>query len=104
MPASPAAASEAAIAEPTPPLPTTSARAPAIGRPLRSTPRAKPAPSNMSPSSVPSARRRIALQEPATLTVVVTSSSKPTVVTLCGMVTRAPRMLVSRNRSGRKVG
>ena len=56
-----------------------------------------PVPSNMSPSSVPSGRFRIALHEPATFTVVVTSSSSSTVVTLCGIVTSAPRMLVILN-------
>ena len=33
-----------------------------------------------------------ALQEPATFTAVELSSSRPTVVTLCGIVTSAPRM------------
>jgi hypothetical protein len=49
-----------------------------------------------------SALRRIALQDPATLTAVVHSSSSPTVVTLCGIVTRAPRMLVRRKIDFRK--
>src|SRR5438552_4071579 len=42
-------------------------------------------------------RRRIALHAPAICTVDVTSSSNATVVTLCGIVTSAPRMLVSWN-------
>jgi len=33
-----------------------------------------------------------------------TSSSKPTVATLCGMVIRAPRILVSVNRERKKAG
>jgi hypothetical protein len=64
---------------------------------LRFSPRVKPAPSNMSPNNVPSSRRKIALHDPATFTVVETSSSISTVVTLCGMVMSAPRMLVRRN-------
>ena len=85
------------MAEPTPPQPTTKARAPAIRFPLRSTPRTNPAPSNMSPSSEPSGRRRIALQAPAIFAVVVISSTRCVVVTLCGMVTRAPCTLVVLN-------
>ncbi len=42
------------MAEPTPPLPTTGALAPATARPLRFLLRTKPAPSNMSPRSEPS--------------------------------------------------
>jgi len=37
----------------------------------------------------------IAVHEPATFTAVDASSSNPTVVTLCGMVTSAPRMFES---------
>jgi len=62
---------------------------------LRFTPRANPAPSNMSPTILPSSRTRTALHEPATFTAVDASSSNPTVVTLCGMVTSAPRMFES---------
>ena len=85
------------MAEPTPPEPTTSARDPAIRLPLRATPRTKPAPSNMSPSSDPSGRFRMALQAPAICPVVVTSSTSCAVVTLCGIVTSAPCTLVVRN-------
>ena len=89
-------ASDAAMAEPTPPVPDTSTRVPLSARPLRSTPRTKPAPSNWSPSSVPSGRFRIALQAPAMRAVGVTSSTRLIVVTLCGIVTSAPRRLVRR--------
>ena len=67
-------------------------------------PRTKPVPSNMSASSVPSGRSSNALLEPAISTVGVTSSASPAVVTLCGMVTSAPRMLVSRNSGRRNAG
>jgi hypothetical protein len=83
------------MAEPTPPVPDTSTRVPLKSRPLRSTPRTKPAPSNWSPSSVPSGRFRMALQAPATRAVGVTSSTSAMVVTLCGMVTSAPRRLLN---------
>jgi hypothetical protein len=92
------------MAEPTPPAPTTSARRPCSTTPLRATPRTKPAPSNWSPTSRPSARRLTALQAPAIRTVGVTSSSRPTVTTLCGMVMSAPRMLVSVKTLRRKAG
>ena len=92
------------MADPTPPLPTTRARWPASGKPLRSTPRTKPAPSNWSPSSVPSSRSSTALAAPAICAVGVISSTSRVVVTLCGIVTRAPRMLVSRNRYLRNSG
>ena len=44
---------------------------------------------------VTAAVRRTALQAPATRTAAVTSSMRATVVTLCGMVMRAPRILVN---------
>ena len=97
MDAGASAASDAAIAEPTPPAPTTRHDAPATRNPLRFNPRVKPAPSNMSPSNVAFSRRKTALHDPATFTVVETSSSNATVVTLCGIVISAPRILVSRN-------
>ncbi len=93
--AGPSAASDAEIAEPTPPVPTTRHDDPAISNPLRITPRTKPAPSNMSPASVPSGFISSALQAPAILTAVLGSSSNATVVTLCGMVISAPWMLVN---------
>ena len=52
----------------------------------------------MSPSSVPSGRLRIALHDPAILTAVLVSSSSATVVTLCGIVTSAPRTFVKRKK------
>ncbi len=58
----------------------------------------------MSPSREPSGRFSTALQAPAILAVVVTSSTRDIVVTLCGMVTSAPCTLVvwnkGRSRSG----
>jgi hypothetical protein len=45
-------------------------------------------PSNISPWSEPSRRRRIALHEPAISTAMLTVSMRPTVVTLCGIVTK----------------
>ena len=93
--AGPSAASDAAIAEPTPPVPTTRQEAPAITKPLRFSPRVNPSPSNMSPASVPSGRSRSALQDPAILTVVLRSSSSSTTATLCGIVTSAPWKFVS---------
>ncbi|MCY1548660.1 hypothetical protein D9M68_847840 [compost metagenome] len=89
--AAPAAAIDAAMADPTPPVPDTSTRVPLNRRPLRSTPRTKPAPSNWSPSRLPSGRLSTALQAPATRAVGVTSSTSDIVVTLCGIVTNAPR-------------
>ena len=77
---------------------------PLMRRPFRATPRTKPSPSNMSPTSVPSGRRRIALHAPAIRAVVETSSTSPTVVTLCGMVTSAPRILVSFNSRLQNLG
>jgi len=58
----------------------------------------------MSPSSVPSGRRTIALHDPATRTVGVTSSSSATVATLCGIVTSAPRMFESLNSTLKNCG
>jgi len=104
MEPTPAAASDAAIAEPTPPVPTTRQRAPATANPLRTRPRTKPVPSNMSPSSVPSGRSSTALHEPAISTVGVTASTRPTVVTLCGIVTSAPRTLVRRKSARKNAG
>jgi hypothetical protein len=52
----------------------------------------------MSPTSRPFASRFTALQDPATRTVGVTSSSRSTTLTLCGMVISAPRMFSSVNR------
>ena len=98
----PAAASDAAIAEPTPPAPTTSTRKPATALPLRSTPRTKPAPSNMSASSDPSGRFSTALAEPAICAVGVTSSTISSTAILCGMVISAPCIVVIRNSSGNK--
>ena len=93
--ATPTAASDAAIAQPTPPQPTTNTRAPTSFTDLRSTPRTKPAPSNMSPKSDPSERSKIALQAPAICAVGESSSTNLQLVTLCGMVISAPRMLVN---------
>jgi hypothetical protein len=59
-------------------------------------------PSNISPWSEPSRRRRIALHEPAISTAMLTVSMRPTVVTLCGIVTKAPRIFPSRNNGRRK--
>ena len=64
-------------------------------RPRRVTPRTKPAPSNWSPSQLPSARFSKALQAPAMRAVDVTSSASASVVILCGIVTSAPRRFVS---------
>src|SRR5437016_4559502 len=80
----------AAIAEPTPPAPTTRQSAPAKSKPWRLAARVNPMPSNRSPQSEPSGRRRIALHEPAISTATLTRSSRPTVATLCGIVTSAP--------------
>ncbi|MCY1373361.1 hypothetical protein D9M69_606320 [compost metagenome] len=102
--ATPMAASDAAMAQPTPPLPTTSTRAPCSFSPLRCTPRTKPEPSNMSPIRRPSGSRFTALQAPATFTVGVTTSTRSTVTTLWGMVMSAPRMLVSLNAARRNAG
>jgi len=44
------------------------------------------------------------LQAPAICAVGETSSSRPTVVTLCGIVISAPRMLLSLNTRRRKAG
>jgi hypothetical protein len=76
-------------------VPTTSTFAPVTVRPLRCTPRTKPSPSNMSPSSVPSGRSSTALHAPATRTVGVTSSSSATTLTLCGIVISAPWTLLN---------
>ena len=84
------------MAEPTPPAPDTITRAPRNVRPLRNSPRTKPDPSNWSPSQVPSGRSSSALQAPAMRAVGVISSASDKVVTLCGMVTRAPLRLVTR--------
>ena len=65
-------------------------------RPLRNSPRTKPDPSNWSPNQVPSGRSSSALQAPAMRAVGVISSASDKVVTLCGMVTRAPLRLVTR--------
>ena len=97
----PSATSDAAIGDPTPPLPTTSALLPVTSKPLRFTPRAKPAPSNWSPSSDPSSRTSTALEAPATCAMGVSSSTSSVVTTLCGMVTSAPRMLDILNSSGK---
>ncbi len=100
----PAAASEAAMAEPTPPLPTTSADAPCSFRPLRCRPRTKPSPSNMSPTRRPSGSRRTALQAPATRAVGDTASSRPITLTLSGMVMSAPRTLSAANSARSSAG
>ena len=80
------------MAQPTPPAPTTSARAPAILRPFRSTPRTNPAPSNISASKDPSGRFSTAFADPAIEAVGVTSSTSSITVTLCGIVMSAPCM------------
>ena len=49
----------------------------------------------MSPCNWPLGPRRTALQAPAMAAVGSTSSSRPMVLTLCGMVIRAPRRLAS---------
>ena len=95
MRATPSAASDAAMADPTPPVPEMRHDLPRTSSPLRFKPRANPAPSNISPTILPSSRTSTALHEPATLTAVDVSSSKPAVTTLCGMVTSAPRMFES---------
>jgi hypothetical protein len=46
----------------------------------------------------------MALHDPAICTVGVASSSNATVVTLCGIVTSAPRMLVKRNKESNTCG
>ena len=89
------------MAQPTPPLPTTSARAPAGSKPLRLRPRTNPSPSNCSPASRPSGRRLTALHAPATFTAGEASSSISTTLTLCGMVISAPRMFSSANNPRR---
>ena len=71
---------------------------------MRSTPRTKPAPSNMSPSRRPSGCSRKALQESAICTAVLASSSNLTVVTLCGIVIRAPWKLVKRRIAASAAG
>ena len=78
------------MAEPTPPLPTTSALLPFALRPRRCMPRTNPAPSNMSASRLPSGRLSNAFAAPAMVAVGVTSSARLIVVTLCGIVTTAP--------------
>jgi hypothetical protein len=102
--AAPAAASDAAIAEPTPPAPTTSARAPPTAQPLRRRPRTKPSPSNRSPTRRPSPSRRTALHAPAICTAGDPTSSRPAVLALCGMVISAPRMFSSVNTARRNAG
>lgn len=89
------------MAEPTPPNPITSTRMPATSLPFRSMPGTSPAPLNTSSSRESSGRLSTALHAPAIFAVVVTSSTSDTVVTLCGMVTRAPCTFVVRN-SARK--
>ena len=49
----------------------------------------------MSPTSRPPASRRTALQAPAARATAETSSSSATTLTLCGIVTSAPRALSS---------
>ena len=83
------------MADPTPPLPTTKARLPAGTKPLRLSPSTKPRPSNWSPNKLPSGRTNKALQAPATWAVGEASSTKDMVVTLWGMVIRAPFKLVN---------
>ena len=51
----------------------------------------------MSPRRRPSGRRFTALQEPATRTAGVTSSTSATTLTLCGIVISAPRTFSRRN-------
>ena len=82
-------------------MPTTSALLPLASKPLRATPRVNPAPSNWSPSSDPSSRSSTALDAPATWAIGVSSSTSSVVVTLCGMVTSAPRMFDILNSSGK---
>ena len=99
----PAAASDAAMAEPTPPLPTTSALAPAVAALALQAAHESGAVEHVAEQRAVG-RAAIALHEPAIFTVGVTSSSRPTVVTLCGIVTSAPRMLVSRNSGAQEAG
>ena len=59
---------------------------------------------DMSPCSRPSGPRRTALHEPAIAAVGNISSSRPTVLTLCGMVISAPRMFDILKTERRKSG
>ena len=102
--ATPLAASDAAIAQPAPPLPTTKAFALLRVTPLRSRPRTKPSPSNMSPCNWPCAFNRTALQAPAINAVGEMTSIKPIVTTLCGMVISAPRIFDNLNTLRKKSG
>ena len=58
----------------------------------------------MSPTSLPSSVTRTALHERAMRTVGDASSSRPTVVTLCGIVIKAPRMLARLKTARKKAG
>ena len=86
------------MADPTPPLPTTSARLPASGKPLAFDSADESGPVELVAEQRPVVRSSTALAAPAICTVGVSSSTSRVVVTLCGMVIRAPRILVSLNR------
>lgn len=92
------------MALPTPPQPTINTWLPSIGWPLRSKARLKPSPSNISPSRRPSGPFLTALQAPATMAAGLATSTKLSVVILCGMVTKAPPMLRSAKMARRNWG